>query len=720
MAQTTQIVPKYSFPYVETHVFDHTEVVDDVDNTDNSIKYVFAFTSSMGIDNKWVRKREYSDFVKTFGTSNYKKYGQPIMMPLAVLQQENTSCWCMRVMPENAEYANNNFSFYYKADTAEDYENASDRKFRIKHTQNSYTGIVKPADLKEKLDTFDGETVIRDGFPVYIDGEGYMQENCIVVRPNGRGIYGDNYRVRVTRNKYYEKDYGIKMYDFEILSTDNGLSKIATYTGSAVTSPKYNQATMINDLLEDTAAGVAPVDIFIDEDKLGIIYDAYIAFCKQQHQDLLEEYNRKLEEYEVPEGMLNGTEVITEEYADQIADLRNVRHLYNETADDELPDLDGFDPFFGTKVFVDEELPCMAFPTELTEDIDTEAEDYDANEFTSSENTVHFDSTKGVGMTGGNEGYFTSPRSQYDEETGIYTQWTYQDEVNNCYRKAYDGTFDPKILSCRRVPATAFFDANYDFSVKSTIADLVIQRFDAPFYLDVGVMESFSQHALQTMIDDYSVFDNYLISKNCQHYIVKEPSSKKRIAVTITYFLAQQFAYHMTYVGEHRPFVKDECQLTGHVRDTLTPTIEDYQKELKETLVQNRFNYFETLDENIFQRATQNTSQMKNTDLTEESNVLIVFTIKREIEKDIQRKLYDFAEEEIRQAFKAEEEAKYAPLIGTRVQSLSINFQANAWEAEHSIIHCYLDITLRGLQKRAILEININKREYSDTTDEEE
>ena len=36
------------------------------------------------------------------------------------------------------------------------------------------------------------------------------------------------------------------------------------------------------------------------------------------------------------------------------------------------------------------------------------------------------------------------------------------------------------------------------------------------------------------------------------------------------------------------------------------------------------------------------------------------------------------------------------------------------WEAERSIMHAYLSVVFRGIFKRAIIEIDINKRDYSE------
>ena len=37
----------------------------------------------------------------------------------------------------------------------------------------------------------------------------------------------------------------------------------------------------------------------------------------------------------------------------------------------------------------------------------------------------------------------------------------------------------------------------------------------------------------------------------------------------------------------------------------------------------------------------------------------------------------------------------------------------NAWEAERSIMHCYVAIQFRTLNKRTIIEIDVNKRDFT-------
>ena len=710
MAQTIQIVPKFSFPYVETVVNDYT-VVDDtsLDNANTEepvVRYIFAFTSSKGIDNRFILKKSRANAVSAYGETNWKKYGQPLMQALNILESANTEVWCMRVMPENASYAHNIISGYYKGDTKEAVPVASERKFRIKFVQNHVTDelVTNLKVLKNYAQKLDGEATSG----VYVDGEGYTQvPGLSTIWCAGRGKYGNNYRVRVGQDIYYEKDYGIKFYDFEILSTEAGLKKEANFVGAAVTSAKYNDTTLINDILDDQDDGRVPVFINFDEDGIEDIYEAYKTWVATLVPDLEEEYATKVSDYAVPEGMVEGLIPVTEEFRDKVTELRRIADLITNAAS--IPDLDQFDIIFGRNVAETTTIPFIYYPEKLTAEVDTEADTYVARDYTQSD-VVYFDSVQGVKLYGGDDGYFAKPRTEVidDENT---KQWTLDEEIELCYNNAFSGVYDKRILAAKRIQLTALWDANYPLSTKHVLANLAELRNDGICYLDTGIRSSFGKNEVNQMIKDYSVFNDHKIDKNIHHYYVKESTSKKRVPVTISYLLTKKYAEHILNNGFHVPFVKDKCQLTGHVKDSLYPTVEEYESDLKELLCKNRFNYFETVDDNVYQRATQNTSQTDSSDLLEENNVVTLYEMKRIVERDISDRLYDFTDADARQRFRNVEVAKFSNWSNREVESFDIDFRMNKWEEERSIIHCYINVVFRGLQKRGILEIDINKRE---------
>ena len=404
MPAVTQIVPEYGFPYVQTYIADNTEVTEDAPSTvvaDPAIGYIFAFVSDRGIDNRWVLQRTQQSFVKTFGTPNFKKYGQPNLMPYVLLGDGGAKVWCMRVMPENATRAHAIVSLYYKADG--DDVDVMKRKFRIKYTSRFVDPAKANGDVTKQVITKEDATKVRgvlDGEKiggVYKDGEGYTQApGLFVLTSNGRGKGGNTFSVRIANNISYEKEYGIKTMAYEILTTEKGLIKEAEYMGSMVTSVKYDSATFINDVLADTDDGVAPVDVDIDEELLEVVYDAYIDFCKKQHEDLEAKLEQLMTDNAITFPMINGIEDVPSEKADKVEECREVQALMESCDESLLPDLDGFDPIFGLSVgSTTNKQPFIKLVQKLTDLVDRTADDYDAADYTQSD-IVSFDDVRGV------------------------------------------------------------------------------------------------------------------------------------------------------------------------------------------------------------------------------------------------------------------------------------------------------------------------------------
>lgn len=764
MASTIQIVPKFSFPYVETYVNDYTEVVDTgLEQTTNEpvVRYVFPFISSKGIDNVFIRKRTRKEIVNTYGDSAYSKYGQPLMQALNVSENSNTEIFCMRVMPESATYANSRIMVTCTpsnplSDTilsavnnvvAANLTSISNLvgKFKLMFSDMHAPAANTEPSLFDETSYFTAPTDIGTDIGSDMIGTGtitgsYGYENSVYYAPLmtvysvGRGDYGNLYRFRITPETTYQKEYGIKFYNFETLSTENGLKKIANYVGCAATSSRYNNATLINDIIDDYPIGSYPIKYYIDESVTEAVYNRYIDWCNacvaaliEARSDIKVNYNQAATADN--SGAHGRKPVNGEGGADDVltADPSTLTNPYEkalvagynlivrkiaEMEKNLTINLDEFDIFFGNNIAgVDSNIKIIkSFNNAQSAGvagIDGNT-DYDIN-------AIDINVIDGNTLFYGSNGTFT-----YN-----YIDSTFLNDLKDCYIKAFNGTYDKRILSAQRTPVVALFDANYPDAVKSAMVQLALTRNDGLVYLDCGILPNLSYSTLNELTQKYSdmitnltnqfesLTGSNIISKNIQHYYIKEPTSKKRVPVTITYFLSKQYASHIIDYGTHIPFVKSYARLSGHIRDSLYPTIDSYEYNFKELLVENRFNYFETIGDNIFQRACQNTDQTKVTDLLEENNVATLYELKRAIEEDINDRLYNFADADVRSAFKDYEDAKFATWKNNKVQDFSIEFRMNEWEAERSILHCYLDVTFRGLMKRAILEIDINKRDNS-------
>lgn len=705
MPRTSQIFPKYQFPHTETYANDYTKISapQTAEEIDGSITQAYAVMAPKGPDNVWVKKGTRSATVKTYGESNFSLYGQPYMQALNVLAQNNSSCWIMRVMPEDAAYANAVVSAYYKADDKAVVTDAHKRKFRVKFTFRTVDALTDKRRIAAEIEKPDGAETTVDDVKAYRDADGFTQAPLFAANYVGRGVCGNRYALRISPNAIYEQEYGIKMYNFECLSNEGVLSTDAAYIGAMTFSPKYAEdgSVLIDDILSDKTIDSKPIEITTSEVGLKRIYDAYIKFIKELNVDAKREYTTKAEQYAIPADQMSGKVPVAPEHLAHYNELKEIAKVADST--NTIPDIDEFDVISGLMMNSSSDpLPGYKLIKKLTPDVNKHDPAYNAADYTETANAFSFGDIYGAKLAGGTDGAFNTTDEAVKKAA-----------VNKAYVKAYDGTYDSRILSANRTRCHAIFDANYDFEVKQVLVDLANLRQDCRLYLDTNMVDSVNIATVNELIKKYSVIDNHLVSVDIHNYDIKDPTTGKRIPVTISYYLSQVFTNHFNNVGYHVPMVFNKCQLSGHIRDSLRPHIEEYHSDVKEKLYNNRFNYFECVNENIFQRATQNTAQRTETDLLEENNSNIYFVIKRRLEAAARSQLYNWADEAVRSSFVQLTKASFSDVIGSVVQDFDLTFKTSEYEFEHSILHLYCGLTFRGLNKIVIIEIDLNKRRQS-------
>ena len=715
MASAIQIVPMGQHPHVETFIYDNTEIYDTpATAVDDSIKTIHVFRSDKGIDNKIIKKVDQQGFTNTFGKTNYAKYGQALMMPYASLGSELTSVYCMRLMPDDATYAHSAVYAYYRTADVTLTETVYDElgnpvygddgitpttkevnkkvfqvMFRNKHfapevdnVTNRLTGqgVESAATTKAKLTTLINASV-EDIDGTDIDGSTWTCVPLVSFCSTGRGIYGNNYKWRITKNKEYEKDYSRKIYTFEVMSAESGVEKVATYVGSLATCVVNNQSLLINDVITDYDAGEYPVDINVFEDSIDIIYDEYAKFLTELAGS-------------------TGIELT-------------------------IPGRDEFDILFGKEL-------NSTVPYEYYMTVSPDSEYYPVVDDVDG---ITMGDALGVYFNGGYDGAFstfidpTTKKSingalelvdadRYNSavKVGIqhlkFGESTMEDVY---YAKAFSGLLDKSILASRRIPADYLLDANYSYTTKVSLVQFAIARNDALVYIDTGCeYNTFSDAALKRLENLYGgIFANRIVSVNSHCWNTRDPFTQRKVEVTPTHYIARYLPVHWKEHGIQTPFAKAFARIKDHTKNTLVPAIDLHESDLMEALTNMRINYIEAIGENEFQRGIQNTAQDINSDLTEESNMHVLLYIKRNIEKDIFDSLYNFANASERATFRQVEMAKYESIIGTLVQSFDIRFDMTEWESDRQIIHCYVDVTFRTLMKRGIIEIDVNRRDYT-------
>lgn len=290
---------------------------------------------------------------------------------------------------------------------------------------------------------------------------------------------------------------------------------------------------------------------------------------------------------------------------------------------------------------------------------------------------------------------------------------------------------------------TSFLQYN-DINVKQAIYDLNEFRnkrgmeinpergAGCSVYFDCNLMGLKSlnvNYELEKTLAMFDPFEGRACSIDLGYYEIYNPRTMKKIKVTATYFLASNLIPHMLTYGINKPFVYDYAQLraiqrtstfnyTGNmVKGSFKPELDLIDWDLKEKLYKSRINWYLTEDEGrLVRRACQNTRQIDASALLEENNVRVLNLLTKILEKDCSSFLYNWNEPTVRQGFTKYEMEKFRPWIGTFVQDLQISFDANEWEQERMIMHCYCTVKFRDIIKRIILEINIQRPTYGNNT----
>lgn len=348
-----------------------------------------------------------------------------------------------------------------------------------------------------------------------------------------------------------------------------------------------------------------------------------------------------------------------------------------KTADEKakMPELKQFDPIFG----INNDQSTQPKLTIVTE-----------------ENNV-LDRLDGITLVFGDNGSLDNPGDKTIDEI-----------VEDLYLKAFAGELDKSIMSPRRTPVRFMLDANYPLSVKRAMVQLGLKRYDAMVYLDAGLITTHDEAII--FGEDTADLNYRIVSKSYQHYEIRDPFSGKRVPVTMTYDLACNLAKHIELYGSETAYTGETyATLKGAIKNSLVPVLDEYDEDLKEKLYDLRLNYYEAIAENVFCRGVQQTAQDLESDLSEESNMLLLLEIKDIAERETISRRYNFAEPEDRQLYGEVLTERIKPYRES-VRSIEVFYDMSREEEMRNFIHCYIQLTFKTLLKSSIIEINVNSR----------
>jgi len=818
MESTVQIIPYYAHPHVHTVIQDNTWYDETVATPASSDDLPFATVvvtgADTGIDNTFVRLNDLKTKQALFGKGNFQKYGQSSIQA-DVLFNGSTNVWFCRVLPDNATYANVVVLAHYRKGKILDELGQETGKVRFE-IKFSLAYANKPYLVEGAKDDLAIEEFARSlAKPTADPQTGYMTVPVCFIRSIGRGQYGNNYSISIARDSDAEKEYDLKMYRFNLLTTSPVTRVINMFSGSLFQTTRYEMSTLISDVIDQFSTGSAPVRIQSFDDSFETMYNfykeivaenaRYVAGSGMAAEDVaeLEIANAIVQDSFDP---LFGMQLNTRSN-EMIPYYRN----YTTKAtgayvapDLEIPktyDVDGpifplnvadwSSAFVGAKVLMvadrhHDGLRWMYTVTHI--DPDTGNITYDEGEECAIDDSqydgVNIGLAVGNMLSGGHDGDFQE--ITVGGETRRPTESEMKILLSREYVKAFRGNKDRKILSPSRVNLDFMFDANYnmttdtDLNIQNSISSLfnnstVLTDKDAQqlailgtsgvaldfadlnvkkamydlnefrnrngmtinpdmgagcsLYLDcnlVGLKNIGMNYELMDVINMMEEFEGRATSIDLGYYEIFDPTSRKRIKVTTSYYIAKNLIPHIMKYGLNKPFVYNYATLRAiqrdsaltvsgeMIRDTFRPDIDLIDWDVKEKLYNSRINYYLTTDEGRqVQRAVQNTRQLDASALLEENNVRVLNTLKKGLEKACRGYLYEWNEPEVRKGYTQAQMEVYRPWIGTMVQDLEINFTANEWEQERMIMHCYVTVKFRDIVKRIILEINIQRPTYT-------
>lgn len=815
---TAQIIPYYSHPHVHSVINDNTFYDETVAvSTADELPFatVIVTGADSGIDNTFIRLKDLATKREIFGKGNFQKYGQSSIQA-DVLFNGNTNVWFCRVLPDNATYANIVVLAHYRKGKILDDLGQETGKYRLE-IKFSTAYATKPYLTNGSVSDSDISAFAQSLVKQTADPQtGYFTVPLFYVRSTGRGRYGNNYSISIDRDIDAEKEYSAKMYSFNLINNTNATNIEKIFSGSLYQTTKWDESTLISDVLDQYSTGSAPVSIIPFEDYFQQLYDFYADIVSTNFQYVQLSGANADDVAEV-----TTAKAITEDSFDPIFGLllntrtsESIPYYRNYTVKDSgpwiAPDLTipasggstkplnlsdwtnayvgarvlvAADPLNGghrwmyTVVSIDTTTGNIVYDEGVETEID--ADQYDG---------INISQSIGHMLDGGHDGDFQE--ITVNGETRAPSTAEMKLLLSREYVKAFRGEKDRKILSPARVNLDFIFDANYnmtsnetlqietntipiydnstiltdqdaqalailgtastiplsftDLNVKKAMYDLnefrnkngmtinPNQGAGCSLYLDcnlTGLKNLDVNYELMNIINMMADFTGRQTSIDLGYYEIFDPTSKKRIKVTTSYFLASNLIPHLMREGLNKPFTYNYAQLIGiqrdtslsvtgnMIRDSFRPDIDLIDWDVKEALYKSRINYYLCKDEGrTVQRAVQNTRQTEASALLEENNVRVLNTLKKGLEKACRGYLYQWNEPEVRKGYTDAQMQIYRPWIGTMVQDLDIYFTANEWEQERMIMHCYVSVKFRDIIKRIILEININRPNYSSSS----
>ena len=276
---TLQIIPYYSHPHVLTRIRDNTAYDESAGTmpSQDTMPYstMIVIGADRGIDNEFVEVTDLKTKRAIFGNGDYDKYGQPSLQA-EVLFNGRTKVWMMRVLPDNATYANQVILAHFRKGKVLDELNQETGKVRLEikfsvenATVRNFSGGAKTEDNIEEF----AQSFTNGGKSD--PQSGYITVPIAYSRITGRGKYGNMNALSIARDIDSEKEFGVKVYMFRLIDNTNVTRVVNEFSGSLVPHIDETESTLIDDITGSYSTGSCPISIHAYSENIEKIFNFY-------------------------------------------------------------------------------------------------------------------------------------------------------------------------------------------------------------------------------------------------------------------------------------------------------------------------------------------------------------------------------------------------------------------------------------------------------------
>lgn len=297
MGLSENVVLTYSHPHVATFLTDNTIYSDETSAVAplpefNGIQVGFF---GGGRDNTVMYCSTTDMFLNEFKDPNYKLYGQAAYNAYAALETNQCGMYIMRLLPDNAYYANLTAMVDYRLDeiTAPDETGkevgTGKHIMKIRYRKASSSGANTVAVLKNKV-----ASMYKDMMDD--DQDGWYTAPAFTFWQLGRGEYGNETRLRFTDPMSYTRtDDPYRTYTLTVMEpTSQGLEEKEFLHGvmlDGLLDPNndVNPSLFFEDVVNDPEFGSGKINMLVHVDTLESMLAMYNKLVREEYADTAEE-----------------------------------------------------------------------------------------------------------------------------------------------------------------------------------------------------------------------------------------------------------------------------------------------------------------------------------------------------------------------------------------------------------------------------------------------